>query len=59
MREMSSGGELMPLVQGSVPTSVALIAPSHAQLRPNDEISISYGDKSNEELLLRYGKFST
>ena len=38
-----------------VPTQVALVCPRQQAPRPDQEITIDYGDKSNEQLLLSYG----
>lgn len=45
-----------PGLQASViPTQMALVCPRQQAPRPGEEITISYGDKSNEQLLMSYG----
>jgi hypothetical protein len=42
--------------QGSEqPRSISLVSERWRRPRPGEEIRISYGDKSNEELLMLYG----
>lgn len=36
-------------------SSTSLVCPSNTRLKPGDEITLNYGDKSNEELLFLYG----
>ena len=38
-----------------IPTCISLVARRRDVPRVGEEVSISYGDKSNEELLLLYG----
>ena len=38
-----------------VPTEMALVCPRQQAPKPGQEITISYGDKSNEQLLMAYG----
>lgn len=38
-----------------MPTQVALVCPRQQAPKPGQEITISYGDKSNEQLLMAYG----
>ena len=47
-------GSGMPTV---VPTEVALVCPRQQAPRPGQEVTISYGDKSNEMLLMSYGMY--
>ena len=47
-------GSGMPTV---VPTEVALVCPRQQAPRPGQEVTISYGDKSNEMLLMSYGRY--
>ena len=42
----------MPTV---VPSEVALVCPRQQAPKPGQEVTISYGDKSNEMLLMSYG----
>ena len=44
----------MPAV---VPTDVALVCPRQQAPKPGQEVTISYGDKSNEGLLMSYGTY--
>ena len=51
------GPECNLCLQASViPTQMALVCPRQQAPRPGEEITISYGDKSNEQLLMSYGK---
>ena len=49
---MQVDGSGMPTV---MPTEVALVCPRQQAPRPGQEVTISYGDKSNEMLLMSYG----
>ena len=40
----------------AMPTQVALVCPRQQAPAPGQEITIDYGDKSNEQLLLNYGE---
>ena len=40
----------------AMPTQVALVCPRQQAPSPGQEITIDYGDKSNEQLLLNYGE---
>ena len=50
--QLDSSG--MPTV---VPTEMALVCPRQQAPKPGQEITISYGDKSNEQLLMSYGTY--
>ena len=41
----------------AMPTQVALVCPRQQAPTAGQEITIDYGDKSNEQLLLNYGEF--
>ena len=47
-------GSGMPAV---LPTDVALVCPRQQAPKPGKEVTISYGDKSNEGLLMSYGTY--
>ena len=48
-------GTSFVVMQGGLPESVALLTSHKEQLEANKELSINYGNKSNEELLHLYG----
>lgn len=47
---------LTHIVQGSLPDSVSLVSSHKGSIDSDREVTIDYGDKSNEELLHLYGK---
>ncbi|PRW58784.1 ribulose-1,5 bisphosphate carboxylase oxygenase large subunit N- chloroplastic isoform X1 [Chlorella sorokiniana] len=51
--EAAAGGKR--LRRGEQPDAVSLVCPRRGVPRPGSEITINYGDKSNEELLFLYG----
>ena len=45
------------LMQEGQPHAIGLLTHRNVKLQPGQELTISYGDRSNEELLNTYGRF--
>lgn len=55
MLAQSLGRQHACVQAGELPTTISVVARRRDVPRVGEEVNISYGDKSNEELLLLYG----